>query len=92
MSKVCDIVFTVPIGTDIWGYSQHEPLIVGIAFPLISHRPWRLRGSKFMVEAQSNLQGLKLSTSEWGRVVLCELCLQLRRLDTMPEGVVWYLL
>jgi hypothetical protein len=28
--------------------SQYEPLILAISFPLIAHRPWRLRGNRLM--------------------------------------------
>jgi len=42
LGKICDLVFTVPVGSDIWGHSLFEPLIVGISFPLCKHRPWRL--------------------------------------------------
>jgi hypothetical protein len=43
LSKVCDVIITIPLGSDAWGVHQHEPLLLGIAFPLIKHRPWRLR-------------------------------------------------
>ena len=92
LTKVCDVVFTVLVGMDVWGYSQHEPLIIGIAFPLISYRPWKLGGSKIMVEVESNLRGLQITSPQWGRDILRELCLQPRRLDVMPESVVWSML
>jgi len=48
LNKVCDVIFPVPVGCDVCLFSQHELLIIGIAFPLIQHRPWRLRGSRLM--------------------------------------------
>jgi hypothetical protein len=32
LSKLCDIIFTVPLGSDIWPSSNFEPLIIGIYF------------------------------------------------------------
>jgi hypothetical protein len=34
LSKTCDLVFTVPVGTDVWASTHHEPLLIGVAFPL----------------------------------------------------------
>ncbi len=38
--KLCDLQFTVPIGCSFWSFSQNEPLVVGLIFPFICHRPW----------------------------------------------------
>jgi len=48
LSKIYDVVFTVPVGSSVWSFSQHEPLIVGISFPLSQHRPWQLRGTPML--------------------------------------------
>jgi hypothetical protein len=42
LGKICDLVFTIPLGTEPWNTSQHEPLIVALYFPLSRHEPWRL--------------------------------------------------
>jgi hypothetical protein len=73
LSKTCDLVFTIPVGTDVWELTHHEPLIIGVAFPLISHRPWRLRGTKLLESAERHLQDLPKTASEWGRAILCQL-------------------
>jgi hypothetical protein len=92
LSKVCDLVFTVPVGTDVWPRSHHEPLLVGIAFPLIIHRPWRLRGSKLMDSADRDLRHLQTTTPQWGGTLLRELFLCTGGLDQLSEGVVWSML
>jgi hypothetical protein len=46
LGKARDVMITIPVGTPVWPASEHEPLILAISFPLISHRPWRLRGSR----------------------------------------------
>jgi hypothetical protein len=43
--KIYDLILFVPIGSDLWGVSQHEPLIVGLCLPLTRHPPWKLRGA-----------------------------------------------
>lgn len=42
------IVFEVPVGSNMWSHSMHEPLLIGILFPLISDKPWQLRGTPKM--------------------------------------------
>lgn len=92
LSKVCDIVITVPVGTDVWGHSLYEPLIAAIAFPLIKHRPWRLKGTKPMERTKGMLRDLPKTTTQWGGSLLRELCLQSRQLDSLQESLVWTLL
>jgi hypothetical protein len=44
--KVADLVFEIPCGAlPSWDVSQCEPLVVGIVFPFLSHRPWQLRNT-----------------------------------------------
>jgi hypothetical protein len=40
LSKVCDVIFTISVGTIIWRVCEHERLLVGIAFTSANHRPW----------------------------------------------------
>ncbi len=92
LSKICDLIFTVPIGSDLWAFSQHEPLIVGVCLPLSRHSPWKLRGTPMLVRVDRLLRQLPPATHQWGRDILRELLQQARRLETLPEGVVWPLL
>ena len=92
LSKVCDVVVTIPVGTDIWDYSLFEPLVVAITFPLIKHRPWRLKGTNPMERVERVLRDLPKTSPEWGGFVLRELCTQSRGVDKLPEGLVWTML
>jgi hypothetical protein len=87
MSKVCDFVFTVPVGTDIWPDTHHEPLIIGLALPLIIHRPWRLRGTQPLESTLDNLRHLPKTTPQWGGVVLHQLLLFTGGLDQLQASV-----
>jgi hypothetical protein len=88
LGKMCDLVFTIPVGTDVWDLSQFEPLIVGISFPLIRHKPWRLRGTPMLESVERSLRALPQATHGWGRSLLRELLLCTRALDAMSEGMV----
>ena len=88
LGKICDLVFTVPLGTEGWSYSQFEPLVIGVYFPLCRHEPWRLRRTPLVERAERDLRGLPNSTVGWGGIILRELFRQTRALDTMPASLV----
>ena len=92
LSKVCDVIFTIPVGSDVWGLHQHEPLLLGLALPLIKHRPWRLRGVPILERVGRNLSELSPSAPGWGRDILRELLQFMRGLDSMQESLVWEML
>jgi hypothetical protein len=88
LGKICDFVFTVPIGTDIWETSQFEPLIVGIAFPLCRYKPWRLRGTPLLESVERAMRELPKATDRWGGSILRELLHTTHALAAMPESMV----
>ena len=88
LGKICDLVFTVPLGTEGWSNTQFEPLIVGIYFPLTRHEPWRLRGTPIVEHVEGLLRELPPSANRWGGIVLRELLQQTRKLDAMSPGMV----
>jgi hypothetical protein len=45
LSKACDLIFTVPIDSDVWDANQFEPLLIGLYLPLSSNAPWRHKGT-----------------------------------------------
>jgi hypothetical protein len=86
--KICDLYFTVPVGTDVWSFSQHEPLTIGLSQPLCRHAPWKLKGTPMLVGVERMLRELPPDNPGWGRDILCQLLKKTRRLDCMPEGLV----
>jgi hypothetical protein len=92
LTKVCDVVFTIPLGTNFWGVREHEPLLVGLALPLISHRPWRLRGVPLLERVVEQLSSLSPTSPVWGRDILQQFFGTTRKLEGLPEGVVWEML
>jgi hypothetical protein len=88
LGKICDLIFTVPVGTPFWSNNQFEPLIVGIYLPLSRHKPWRLKGTPMLDQVERLLRELPASSPKWGRDILQKLLEQSRKLDSLPEGVV----
>ena len=39
-NKVSDIILSLPVMHPAWPANMHEPLTVGIVFPLIRYQPW----------------------------------------------------
>jgi hypothetical protein len=88
LGKTCDLVFTIPVGSVLWSYSLFEPLIVGICFPFIRFKPWRLRGTPLLESVERALREVPQASGGWGGSILCKLLHTTRTLDSMPEGLV----
>jgi hypothetical protein len=88
LGKICDLIFTVPVGTLFWSNTQFEPLIVGLYLPLSRHKPWRLKGTPMLDRVEGQLRDLPTTCHEWGRDILRKLLEQSRKLDSLPESVV----
>ena len=84
--READFVCEIPPGIiRSWKKAQHEPLILGICFPFIPNRPWKLRRHESMVVMEREMQ--KLCKSDGGDTVtiLRELLLQARRMGAVQE-------
>jgi hypothetical protein len=55
LNKICDLTFTIPIGSDLWDSPQFEPLLVGLYLPLSRHKPWKLRGTPLLDRESTSL-------------------------------------
>ena len=92
LGKICDLIFCVPIAADCWPASHFEPLIVGLAFPLSRHQPWKLRGTPLVDRVERELRDLPPASPSWGRDLLRQLLLTTRDMESMPTGLVRELL
>jgi hypothetical protein len=88
LGKICDLIFTVPVGSDVWPLFHHEPLIVGLYLPLSRHRPWRLQGTPFVDLVARELSDLPATDNNWGGNILCKFLQQARKLESMPQCMV----
>jgi len=66
LGKICDFIFTVPIGVSFWPESNHEPLLLGLYFPLLPFSPWQLRFTNLLDGLAQQLSSLPRATLNWG--------------------------
>ena len=93
LHKVADIVFELPCAAiPEWNESHHEPLVVGIVFPFVSHRPWQLRNAPKLRAVARELRSLWKKDPELARGFLRQLCLFTRSLSSLSKSLVWNLL
>jgi hypothetical protein len=58
LGKVANAMFTILAGCSIWTKVMHEPVVVALICPLLSCRPWCVRGSPRMVEFKGSMHGM----------------------------------
>jgi len=49
LAKQTDFYFRIPVGTCLWPANMFEPVLIFVALPFLSHRPW-ISGHKPIVE------------------------------------------
>jgi hypothetical protein len=86
--KESDLFFEVPAGSKFWRRDMCEPLLIGVCFPLIQHRPWRLAGTPKLLGVARELRRMCQEPDWDAGIVLRELFLLSRRLSTMPPKLV----
>jgi hypothetical protein len=93
LHKVADIVFEIPCNAlPEWAASHHEPLVVGIIFPFVSHRPWQLRNTPKLRAVARQLRSVWKTSPGDARPFLRQFRLFARSLSSLSKGVVWDLL
>jgi hypothetical protein len=85
--KICDLVFTVPLGSFPWPHHHFELLLVGIYFPLSRHRPWRLRGTALLDDVACQLSKLQPSSINWGGDILRKLLSNTQSLESLSPSM-----
>jgi len=86
--KACDLVIRIPAKVPFWSSKQHEPVLIALALPLCKHRPWRLRSTKLMGDAERSLRSMWHQGAEGSGRFLRQLLARTRSLDTLPYGMV----
>ena len=86
--NMADFVVYDPPGAKFWPSSMHKLFVLGFIYPLISHRPWWIRVTAKvlgLVRAVSLL--IQESPGDAG-IVLLQLWLLPKRVDSMPGELV----
>ena len=86
--KSADLHFEIPAGQPYWPADMHEPLILALYFPYLSHRPWELRKAPAIVAVGKHLQKLWKTSQESQGAVLRKLRGQTTRIRSLPAKLV----
>ena len=92
LNKACDIVVYLPPHLSFWPSMMHEPLVLGICYPFLKHRPWQLRGCPKLFALGREMRGLLKEPQVDARSVLLQLHSFCQRLPSLQKDVVWSLL
>ena len=89
--KVCDVVLTISPKFSFWSTHMHEPLLVGIHFPLlppdVKFRPWKLKHTEFVERFRTNLHRVQATSKSVDWNLLREFLLQARSIPSLPDGL-----
>jgi hypothetical protein len=87
--KCCDLVLTLPFDNKIWAHTAHEPLLMGLHFPLLpplhKYRPWKLKRTKLVADFEVRLRRLYVASDEMDWSVLRKFLLLARSIPSLPE-------
>ena len=78
VKKMADFKISLEPGFEEWAKGRHEPLLIFVCLPLCSHRPWKLRGCKFVAQAAGKLRKVSGSGSGRFRNILRQLLIKAR--------------
>jgi hypothetical protein len=93
MHKACDIVIHIKPTHTFWSAEMFEPIILGIAFPFIPHRPWQLRRTPKLLSVAREVHKMQETDQKVDPgFVLRKLLLLTKRLPSMQPNMVWKLL
>lgn len=87
LSKAVDVVVSLPVGHSAWPLEMHEPLTIAFCLPYISHDPWELRRSPYLLELASRLSEVWATGEGSEGPILRELWGLSERLETMSSSL-----
>jgi hypothetical protein len=88
VGRLADFKLELGAGSNIWTKARHEPLLIYLCLPLSIHRPWKLKGTKFLDNLERKMRKLQPTNCKRRGRLLRQLSLQARGLDSLPEGLV----
>ena len=92
LHKAADLVVLLPVGHSAWPAEMYEPLTVAFVFPFLSHRPWQLRRSPYLLEMGRELSRVWREDCSRERPILRKLWGLQRQLSEMLEELAWKML
>jgi hypothetical protein len=89
--KCCDLVLTIQMNESFWPRQSHEPLLMGIYFPLLpphfKYRPWKLKHTKFVEDFEHKMRMLQSTSNEVDWSILRKFLVRARSISTMSDGL-----
>jgi hypothetical protein len=88
VGKLADFEMELGPGSNVWSKELHEPLLIFVSLPLSVHSPWKLRGTRFLVDYARKLRLLHQTNCKRRGHLLRQLLGKASRMELMPEGMV----
>ena len=88
LSKVTNLIVTLPFDKVVWPRANHEHLILVIVFPFATRSPWKLQGTQFLVDDERDLQKVLEKEECLRGGCLRKLLVLVGPLEELPEYVV----
>ena len=87
-SHVVDVYFVIQPWRSFWWKDMHEPILIGLSFPLLRHDPWSWKAIPFMVGLGHMLSGLHKEDSLTRGDILCKFWAAHTWVAAMPKSMV----
>ena len=81
--KSADLMFDLPVGSDVWPAEMHETLMFAVYFPYLPRYPWELRKSPLLVDVDRRVRVLLKEDVSLAGNFLSQFCDLTRRMDSM---------
>ena len=89
--KACNVVITIQPKFIFWNTNMHEPLLIGICFPLLPaqprFKPWRLKHTKLVDRFKSEVHRMQASGNAMDWSILRKFLLQARSIPSVSDGL-----
>ena len=89
--KACDVVLTIQPKFEFWSTNMHEPLLVGVCFPLLPpesrYKPWKFKHTKFVDGFRTTLHGMQTTSQQVDWNILRQFLLRARSVYSLSDGL-----
>ena len=88
LSKAVDMFCVLPFSEEFWPKdTEHEPLTIAFAFPLLNRNPWRVKFSDILKYERDVLRQMHRKSIAHARDYLRQFWIRSGALEAMPGGV-----
>jgi hypothetical protein len=58
LSKLADVLVTVPVGSNVWPSEMHESIVIALIYPMLTSSPWQVRDTELVAEFTDSVRGV----------------------------------